>query len=345
MRAQILLLAAVFSAASTLCAQRSAAPGATLKVTAKIEVPLTHRATLLGQATCDGAGNVYLRQLDSETSRNPKAPPRLPIQEVTLTGSLGGVFRVADAFAGEFFGTGAYVNRQGDVYQATMVGDDVYVVQFGRDGSIKARKKLESGARHFTSLSRLAAFDSGEFLLIGESGKTGHIPFTAVFAADGRLVKEIYEPEDEEARQKAEVGDSRYVGLGNVGNDFVGTGDVAVGSDGNAYLLHGASSALIYVISPAGEVVRKLRISVDDPDLVASSIKAYGTRLAVEFVQSSDAGVSIRVIDLKGNSIADYRMNAVGSYSLALACYSAEGFTLVPYFADTKWYMIRAKLP
>jgi hypothetical protein len=93
------------------------------------------------------------------------------------------------------------------VYQAATVGDDVYVVEFAPNSSVKTRKKLDVGSRHFTSLTRLAVFSSGEYLLVGESGKMGHVPFTAVFAADGRLMKEIYEPEDEEARQKADVGE------------------------------------------------------------------------------------------------------------------------------------------
>ena len=92
-------------------------------------------------------------------------------------------------------------------------------------------------------------------------------------------------------------------------------------------------------------MVRKLRITVDDPDLEAASIKAYGGRLAIGFVRSSDASVSIKVIDLKGNLIADYGMDAVGTWSLALACYSSEGLTLIPYFAENKMYLFKAKLP
>jgi len=53
---------------------------------------------------------------------------------------------------------------------------------------------------------------------------------TARFAADGRLVKEIYEPEDEEARKKASPTDwsSRPIGIIG-GADFVSKGDVAAG--------------------------------------------------------------------------------------------------------------------
>ena len=239
-----------------------------------------------------------------------------------------------------------FVDPDGRVYQAAMVGDDVYVAEFAPDSSVKARTKLQVGSRHFTSITRLAVFSSGEYLLVGESGKTGYDPFTAVFAADGRLMKEIYEPEDKDAHQKAETGDKEYVGAAaSVGNRFVNMGDVAVGCDGNAYLLYGTSPTLIYVISPAGAVVRKLRITVDDLDFEAASIKAYARRLAIGFVRSSDGAISIKVIDLKGNAIGDYRMDAVGTYSLALACYGSEGLTFIPQFAESKLYLLKTRLP
>jgi hypothetical protein len=346
MRAKAILLAAACSTAPMLCAQQSAVSLVKLKATAKVEVSMSQRASLFGQATCDGAGNVYVRQLDVETSRNPSGPTRLPIQEVTPAGMLVRNFRVTNAFRDEVEGMEVFVDQNGRVYQAAMVGDDVYVVEFAPDSSVKTRTKLDVGSRHFTSITRLAVFSSGEYLLVGETGKTGHVPFTAVFAADGRLMKEIYEPEDKDAQQKADAGDTEYVGTGgSVGNRFVNVGDVAVGSDGNAYLLHGTSPALIYVISPAGAVVRKLRVTVDDLDFGAASIKAYAGRLAIGFIRSSDGAISIKVIDLKGNSIGDYGMDAVGTYSLALACYGDEGLTLIPQFAESKLYLFKAKLP
>jgi hypothetical protein len=96
------------------------------------------------------------------------------------------------------------------------------------------------------------------------------------------LVKEIYEPEDEEARLKAENGDTAYT-RSNAGNRFVGFGDVAAGSDGNVYLLRGTSPALVYVVSPAGQVLRKLHIDPGTPDFVAGEIKLHAGRLAIGF--------------------------------------------------------------
>lgn len=226
---------------------------------------------------------------------------------------------------------------------------DVFVVEFAQDGSVKAKTKLATP--FYAQPWLLAVFKSGEYLLTATTGTDNLAPFTAVFATDGRLVKTIYEPEDEEARKKASPADwsSRPIGITG-GADFVSRGDVAAGSDGNVYLLHGtASPALVYVISPAGEVIRKLRIDAGDPDLLARSIKFYSGRLAVEFDRWFDFDTHqnlIKVTDLEGNSIADYRMRpAIGTHALYLAGYGSEGFTFIPYENEDKFYLVKAKLP
>jgi hypothetical protein len=186
-------------------------------------------------------------------------------------------------------------------------------------------------------------------LLTGDAGKDRLTPFTAVFAANGRLVKRINEPEDEEARLRSTptIKHSRSNGANGI-TDFVSGGDVAAGPDGNVYLLHGTTSfALVYVISPAGDVVRKLRIDAGDPELGARSIKAYAGRLAIEF-DDLDAGTHrtlIKVTDLQGNLLADYSLGPVEGHSLYLAGYGPGGFTFTPYFHEDKLYLVKAKLP
>jgi hypothetical protein len=155
--------------------------------------------------------------------------------------------------------------------------------------------------------------------------------------------------EDDDARQKAEVGGEKYALHGIAwGNAFVLTqADVAAGPDGNVYLLHGTSPALVYVISPAGEVVRKLRIATEDPNREASSIKFYARRLAIGFDWVGNAPRSlIKVTDLRGNSIADYEIGeGAGDSDPILACYGSKGFTLIPRSAETKLHLREAKLP
>jgi hypothetical protein len=353
MKAPSLLLAGMCGLAPMLCAQQDAVPTVSLKAATKIEVR-SHRATLSGQAMCDDAGNVYIRQQDAQTSPNELS--RLPIQSITPAGAVEGNFRVRDAFPGlgskqDVSGMGVFVDHAGKVYQAATANDGVYwVVEFARDGAVKAKTKLDTSSHRSLSLDHLVVFSSGEYLLAGEAGmdRRYSTPFTAVFASDGRLVKEIYEPEDDEARQKAEVGDLDYA-LNGVGNQFVSLGDAATDSDGNAYLLRHTprgSPTLVYVISRAGDVVRKLRIEAGDFDLVARGIKSYDGRLAIMLGSRVHTDqYRVKVIDLQGNSIADYAGPLIGDDTLALACYNSEGLTMVPYFANPELYLLKAKLP
>lgn len=348
-----LVLAGVCGIAPMLCAQESATPAVDLKETTKIDVAMTNRGSQSRGGVCDGAGNVYVRHLTSEPPGQERAA--LPIRKISPDGNLIGNFRVLDAFPRrsdggvEIVGRSVFATTDGRVYQTAVAHDGVYVVEFAQDGSVKAKTKLATGASVTPWL--LAVFKSGEYLLTATTGTDNLAPFTAVFAADGRLVKTIYEPEDEQARKKASPFDWNSRPIGTVGGaDFVSRGDVAAGSDGNVYLLHGtASPALVYVISPAGEVVRKLRIDAGDPALLARSIKFYSGRLAIEFDRWFDFDPHqnlIKVTDLEGNSIADYRMlPVIGNHSLYLAGYGSEGFTFVPYENEEKFYLVKASLP
>jgi len=159
----------------------------------------------------------------------------------------------------------------------------------------------------------------------------------------------MVEPEDEVARPQAELGDPQYSPCcTGSGNKFIlDDVDLAAGSDGNVYLLHGASCPLIYVISPDGDVVRKLRIDPEDPDLKANRVKFYAGRLAIGFGGAGSVTKSlIKVIDLKGNPAADYEVSvSAGDKYPVLACYGSEGFTLIPRGADTKLHLLEAMLP
>ncbi len=354
MKVPIIFLVGVCGIARILCAQQVATPIVDIRETIKIDVPMTHPGTQSRGGVCDGAGNLYVRRNESEKPGQQRAA--LPIQKISPAGDLVGSFRVLDALPStrtdrgvDVVGRSVFVTTDGRVFQAAIGSDGVFVVEFAQDGSVKAKTKLATGSA--TTPWLLAVFKSGEYLLTATTGMDNLTPFTAVFSADGRMVKAIYEPEDEEARKKASPADwrSRPIGGGG-GADFVSRGDVAAGSDGNVYLLHGtASPALIYAISPAGDVVRKLRIDAGDPDLLARSIKFYSGRLAIEFDRwfNFDAHQNvIKVTDLEGNSIADYRIRPVeGNHALYLAGYGSDGFTFVPYKNEDRLYLVKAKLP
>jgi hypothetical protein len=349
-----LLLAGIVGLPAMLFAQTAATPMIDLKTYSRIDVAATGPATQSRGGICDGAGSLYVRRIESEKPGQERAA--LPIREISREGNLIGSFRVLDAFhdlqAGtsvSVIGKGVFVTEDGRLFQVADARGEVFVVEFAPNGSVKAKTKLATP--FYTQPWLLAGFKSGEYLLTATTGVDNLTPYTAVFAADGQLVKKIYEPEDEEARLKASQSDWQSRPIGAVGGaDFVSRGDVASGTDGNVYLLHGtASPALVYVISPAGKVLRKLRIDAGDPDLLARSIKFYSGRLAVEFDRWFNFDTHqnlIKVTDLEGNSITDYRMRPVeGDHALYLAGYGPEGFTFIPYRNEDRFYLVKAKLP
>jgi hypothetical protein len=319
----------------------SAGSGASgvLQLTATAKIPLM--GTLVGKGRCDDRGDIYVRFMDADMNRMHYGITKIPIEKINPDGSLAATFRVTDAFA-DISGKGFFVSGDGQVYQAGFMPDGaVYVVEFAAGGSLKSKIRLESTG--FIPY-QITVFKSGEFLLSGTTGlSNGHRPFTGVFDARGKLIRELYEGEDEDSRLRAEAGELDFVPDGaNSGNAFVLHGDAALGSDGNAYLLRAASPALVYVISPKGEVVRKLRIDPPDSGLVAQSIKPADGKLAISFLNRGMITGIVKVVDLKGASIATYSSDILRSPGLP-GCYISDGFIFLDDGPDHNLYLRRAE--
>ena len=337
MNVSALLLASACSAAPILCAQQ-VSPQATLSVKTIIsaESTLSQPMAPMKSAICDGAGNIYAIQPFTRTDL------RLPqIQKITRDAKLAASFRVPETGPGEV--RDGFVDHDGKAYLLAITPLETHVLAFAPGGSLLTTTKLELPPRSVEPW-HLAVFRSGGYLLVGQTGiHEARTPFTAVFAKDGKLIKKIYEPEDEEARQKGELNAQPLTIVRN-DNNFVISGEAASGSDGNVYLLRGGYPALVYVISPTGDVLRKLRIDAGNRELVANSIKSYAGRLAIGFGWLGGVHQNlIKVLDLEGNPIADYEVGS-DEYSM-LACYDSEGFTMIPAHSENKLHLLKAKLP
>jgi hypothetical protein len=318
----------------------SAGSGASgmLQLTAAAKIPLV--GTLVGKGRCDDRGDIYVRFMDADMNRMHHGITKIPIEKINPDGRPAAVFRVTDAFA-DISGKDFFVSGDGQVYQAGFMPDGaVYVIEFAKGGSLKSKIRIESTA--FIPY-QIAVFESGEFLLSGTTGvSNGQRPFTGVFDGHGKLINEIYEPEDEDSRRRAEAGELDFVPDGtNSGNAFVWHGDAALGSDGNAYLLRAASPALVYVISPRGQIVRKLRIDAPDAGLVAESIKPAAGKLAISFLNRGMITGMIKVVDLHGVSIANYSSDNVRTPGLP-GCYVSGGFIFLDDDPDHNLYLRRS---
>jgi hypothetical protein len=346
---RILSLAALFIAPQ-LCWSQTAKREVNLSATEAAQIPVSTSLIMMA-ATCDQEGNTYTQPFARDTTGRSEFY-RAPIQRIAPGSTSSSFFRFDDAFPEGAEGR-AFSVHEGRAYVLASAKRGVYVVEFAKDGSIRAKTRL---AIDFLFVPfHLAVFKSGEYLVVGITGTVGptaphfRTPFTAVFGTNGQLVKRISEQEDEDAQQHAEGGDTKYLRCcSGSGNEFVGwNADAAPGSDGNVYLLHGTSPPLIYVISPKGEVVHKLQIDPGRDELTANSVKFYAGHLAIGFDWLGDMPQSlIKVIDTNGNLVSDYEIHEGPKDSdPILACYNAGGFTLLPRGADGNLRLLTAKLP
>jgi hypothetical protein len=282
-----------------------------------------------GRTRCDANGNLYVFLAGPGAMLGTG---QLPIQEITPTGNLAATFRASEALAAKNFRNfDTFVSSGGDVYQLAAVGRDVYLLKFAGDGSFRSKLRLEVEAPAFRPY-QLAVFPSGEILLSGLGDPNLRTPVTAVFDAGGRLLKRVYEPEDEEARKQAEGGNpDLFLDSSKRASVFGMMGDNAVGSDGNVYLLRAAAPAPVYVVSPAGAVVRKFRVDPGDPSLRATSIRFNSGRLAIGFERVSNGELAlIKVVDVDGQPLSTFEADHNGDELWSLGCYGAQGFTIIP---------------
>lgn len=298
----------------------------TLVVTAEMKTPFA--GGLAGRAKCDSDGNIYLRPTDAEASMKYHPISALPIRKLRPDGSLAGSFGIADTSPG-LLAVDFFVAADGKVYQAARSDSEqaVYIVSYSPEGLVRSKVRLEG---EFFIPYEIVVFGTGEFLVSGIHGSYNWTPFTAVYGGNGKLIKEIYEPEDEDARKRAEEGEAGFRPESmESSNDFVVRGDAALGSDGNAYLLRAASPALIYVISPKGEIVRKLRIPSPESGLSAGTLRPAPGLLAIGFLENGKNTGAIRVVDYSGGLVVTYTSGDRRIYPGLLACYRPERLTFL----------------
>ncbi len=301
---------------------------------------LSPTGALVGNAKCDEAGNLYLRVMDEEASRTHRITSTLPLLRIAPDGTVAGTYDVTKV-AADLRAIAFIVTGDGDVFMAARSDPEatVSVVAFTKAVPLGKQVSLESD---FFVPYQIAVFPTGEFLLSGILGPENRSPYTGLYDQKGKLIRSIYEPEDEDARHRAESGEPGFRPSSiQFGNDFVTHGDVAIGSDGNAYLLR--SSGLIYVISHSGQVLRKLRIESPEPGMLGSRIHSAPGRLAVVFLQhQSNQGV-IEIVDYQGQNLGSHTTVDSGVYPGLMGCFDSTDFTFVAVDDNDRLQMLKAK--
>lgn len=310
-----------------------------------VEVENMRSQPFLGGAACDGEGNLYFRFF-----RN-RAPASAPLLRLARDGRETVTFSL-DQVPDETVRGGSFedyaVDLRGRVYLLTHVRQpdseaQTAIVRFSRDGHYDSTINIDASFIAW----KLGVFPSGELLLSGlkegqGKGEPAGVSAIGVFSSTGEVVKVFSPQEDVKLNYDGNRETSETEGLA-----AIGTSPIAPGEDGNIYLMRPGSKASIYVISPAGTVVRRLAITPPHDGFRAWDMRIGGGNIVVEFVQKHDDTTrSDRVIysifDSEGTRVIDYLSSTeVGGH---LACYSPNGFTFLAPSPSGRLAIRRASL-
>ena len=123
----------------------------------------------------------------------------------------------------------------------------------------------------------------------------------------------------------------------------ISLGTAAAGEDGNVYLMRATMMPFIYVISPGGEVLRRLAIKPPTKNAMVGTMKVATGKVIVMF-QEDTGGPAARQIFTLGDAQTGEKLGELYStpeIGGALACYTAEGLTFVAG-RDGKLVLLRA---
>ncbi len=219
----------------------------------------------------------------------------------------------------------------GDVYQLVYPHEiNRYVFVYKPDGTFRSAIKLDPGFPFLPK--KLAVFSGGQFLVAGEeydAEKTAALwPFAGIFAADGHLLKEFELEDDKTLHDMAASGDPRVALPGRPhSNKAIDNSQIAIGDDGNAYLMRWTNPTIFYAISPGGDVVRRFTVDPGASGFMPTEMHLYKNRIAILFVERQSFDLIVKIVDLEGHGIATYGLlRAEGKpkddLGVALACYT-----------------------
>jgi hypothetical protein len=239
---------------------------------------------LSGRIQCDADRNLYFA---TDVGERKTIVVKLNNRELTTTAfgenepELVGFDAEAQTFA---------VSPDGDVHFVTwQVGKGrvfPYIAQFARDGKLKSKLKINDYFVFF----QLGVFKTGEYLVGGfRPGKTEsdeHLYFTAIVDKNGNVGKPIAFDNDLATNSRDPEKLSSYVLRRN--NHAIELGAMASGDDGNIYILRRTSPALVFVVSPSGEIVRRLEIQPPVEFAMPTGIQVIKGLLAIRFSTATE---------------------------------------------------------
>ncbi len=266
-----------------------------------VDVPSVVTTSFYPPFKCDSEGNVYFQN-------DPRAPA---IQKFNSKGEPVALFRPAPNTDKKLDIAGSFaVAPGGDLYELVFPHElSRYVFTYKSDGTFKSAIKLDPGFPWMPS--KLGVFPSGQMLIAGseydKDRGAAMWPFSGIFAPDGSLLKEVKLEDDETLHDMAVAGDARVSEHENPqGNRAVDLSQIEMAADGNGYLMRWTNPAIIYAISPGGEVLRRLKIDSGELAFYPRTLHIFQNRIAILFIEPNTFEKVMKIVDLEGRELATY---------------------------------------
>jgi hypothetical protein len=322
-------------------------PRLQLKVESVISVQGMMGGAILHPIKCDGSGNVYLRFeqpnafFEPVVKISPKGERLAFFSQESVPGWEKG--HMYDFDVGPDGAIHLLVARQ--IPKTRKV--EHAVLTFTERGTHRSTTAIEA---KFTSVDRVVAFSTGEFLLVGwrkleqegqaREGETSEgaskkeppvEPVSVILDRGGNVIQEV----DFSGPVPSSEGGDTSNGRPTVERTAVAAGVAVSGDDGNIYFMFRDEKPALLVLSATGEIVRVVKVGSPVERAVPLSLKqATGQGLLVHFAekgpgQSFNTGASIfsLVNPQTGERMADWHSTpGVGG---ALACYTPGGLIFV----------------
>ena len=333
-RLALILFALLFH--SRLVAQSIPSPHATARATPAIALQETSRKSIASEiggafmfpARCDADGNLYIRKYATDR------PLLGPIAKIDSEGKRVALFDPAAISQLKPDRADAFTPApDGGLYQIASVGiarPQIYVLHFSSDGSPSTPIRLDADFQPF----QFAAFANGNLLASGvqrdlqnrdlQKKEDRGRAYTAVFSADGSLLAQLsLESPAKPASAAAKPAGKSAVSKPQAAAPTLDLSDAEPGPDGNIYVLRRSSPALIYVISPAGKIVKTLKINSPAAGVMPNTFHVAANRVALSFWDDATNSQTIAVIDAQtGSRVATY--SDAGGLGPSFACYFAD---------------------
>jgi len=230
---------------------------------------------------CDDKGRSYLKLWKGNGSRGPvfRVSDKGVIEaQFDSPEMLGNIFAVRpDAGIAVLI---APIGKGGVPY----LGKTKVIDNFGPDGARESQVRLETPLIPIHPM-QIAVFPSGGFFLAGQQYRANKKPSAAaaVYDAEGHLLKQLDWERSDEERHAVNGSDDKAAPASELSWRSI----AITGDDGYVYFMRAMSPPSIYVISSAGEIVRKLVVrGPAGTNWLASGLRVVKSRVLVEFYRN-----------------------------------------------------------